>query len=451
MQKVILKTKIFSGILILLSVKIAVLALILARETSDIEIKIYGTLFGITAFLFMSINFYVFYLLQTINVMNAEINNINCFSSWIMLHKSILNNTDFWFSKYLLKCLIIIIFYYSLQFRYVAFAVPKIIIISLEYTILFVFFIISLFIGSIMQLYLLIQLMIMLVDFKEYSKNIVYIYHIKDSLQEEQSYKRKITLISIIFTLGSIGYYGLKLALYILIVKNNDIEINNKVYSIIVSILNVSCIMLSLQIFRELKIIYQRISNTSDVIIYNLNIHCFTGWFILIKSLIFSKKFRFWRIFIFILLYIQTIYGLIIFPYHQINNISIKQMYCLESYLYYDTAILVVLIFTQLIESFARIIHQVKKKNLEYQLEDHRACEQINYSKLQICQLQYQNKQMKLEQSKINLILKIQQKMHKKIMENVAFVLIKLLKGKECINQNVIPLMFSIITVYQYG
>ena len=56
-------------------------------------------------------------------------------------------------------------------------------------------------------------------------------------------------MIAIIFMLGSIGYYGIKLALYIMIAKNNE-ETNNKVFSIIVAILNVSCIILCSRIYR---------------------------------------------------------------------------------------------------------------------------------------------------------------------------------------------------------
>ncbi|CAD8115785.1 unnamed protein product [Paramecium sonneborni] len=371
MRKVILKTKIYSWILIILSGTVAILGCILAVQVDSLEVKIYGTLFVIAGFIFMSINFYIFYQLHTINLINAEINNFNCFSSWKVLYKSILNNSDLWISKYFFKCLIVILFHSTLSFvtrlKYsdVAFGFTSNISISI------VLFMISFILGFILQLYFVIQLITMLADFKEYIKEIVYLFHIKDSIQEEKLYKRAITKVAILFTLGSIGYYGLKLALYIMIAKNNE-EINIKVFSIIVSILNVSCIILGSKIYKQLKIIYLQIPDTQDFLIYNLNIQCFSGWFILVRSLILCKKFRFWRNLIFILLYIQTIYGLIKFPFYKIYDVTISEMYSLESYLYCDTAIIVALMFWQFVESFARVIHQVRRRFLTYQFENQR-------------------------------------------------------------------------------
>lgn len=62
----------------------------------------------------------------------------------------------------------------------------------------------------------------MLADFKEYAREIVFTFHLKESLQEEKLYKRGITLTAIIFTLASMAYYALKLALYVLIANNNE-------------------------------------------------------------------------------------------------------------------------------------------------------------------------------------------------------------------------------------
>ncbi|CAD8202851.1 unnamed protein product [Paramecium octaurelia] len=371
MRKVILKAKIYSCILIILSGTVAVLACILAGQVNDQEVKIYGTLYAIAALILMSINIYIFYQLQTINLINAEINNFNCLSSWKILHKSILNNSDLWFANYVLKCLIVIVFHSTMSFitrlKYsdVAFEFTQNMSISI------VLFILSFILGFVVQLLFVIQLITMLADFKEYAKEIVFTFHIKESLQEEKQYKRAITLVAIIFILGSCAYYALKLALYIMIAKNSD-EINTKVFSIIVSILSVSCIILCSRIYKQLKTIYKQIPDPHDVIIYNINIPCFTGWFILVRSLVFCKKFRFWRNLTFILLYIQSIYGLIKFPFYQIYDVTIDQMYSLESYLYCDTAILVALMFWQFIEQFARVIHQVKRRYLAYQFEDHR-------------------------------------------------------------------------------
>ncbi|CAD8083542.1 unnamed protein product [Paramecium primaurelia] len=371
MRKVILKTKIYSCILIILSGTVAVIACILAAQVDDQEVKIYGTLYTIAALIFMQINLYIFYQLHTINLINAEINNFNCLSSWKVLHKSILNNSDLWFSKYLLKCLIVIIFHSTLSFitrlKYsnVAFEFDQNMSISI------VLFVISFIFGFVVQIHFVIQLITMLADFKEYAKEIVFSFHIKESLQEEKIYKRAITSMAIIFVLVSIAYYTLKLVLYIMIIKNSE-ETNTKVFSIIVSILNVSCIILCTRIYKQLKIIYKQIPDTQDMIIYSINIPCFTGWFILVRSLVFCKKFRFWRNLTFVLLYIQTIYGLIKFPFYQIYDVTIYKMYSLESYLYCDTAILVGLMFWQFIEQFARVIHQVKRRYLAYQFEDHR-------------------------------------------------------------------------------
>ncbi|CAK60922.1 unnamed protein product (macronuclear) [Paramecium tetraurelia] len=369
LHKVILKTKIYSCILITFSGIIAMLACVLAGQVSDYEVKIYGTLYAITAFIFMAINIYVFYRLQTINLINAEINNSNCFSSWNVLYNSILNNSDLWFSKYVLKCLVVILFHSTLSF-----------ITRLKYhndtfeftqniSISIVLFIVMFILGFLLQFYLVMQLIQMLADFKDYSKEIVFTFHIKETLQEEKQYKSGITMIAMIFMLGSIAYYAIKLALYILIAKNNE-EINTKVFSIIVSILNVSCIILCASIYLQLKSIYHQIPDIQDVTIYSYNIPCFTGWFILVRSLVFSNKFRFWRNITFILLYIQTIYGLIKFPFYKIYDVTIEQMFSLESYLYCDTAIIVALMFWQFIEQFARVIHQVKRKYLAYQFED---------------------------------------------------------------------------------
>lgn len=55
-------------------------------------------------------------------------------------------------------------------------------------------------------------------------------------------------MIAIIFILCSVGYYGLKLAIFIIIAKNND-EINTKIFSILVSILSVSSIILCSRIY----------------------------------------------------------------------------------------------------------------------------------------------------------------------------------------------------------
>ncbi|CAD8174599.1 unnamed protein product [Paramecium pentaurelia] len=371
LQKVILKTKIYTWILIIFSGIVTLLACILAGSVNDQEVKIYGTLYIITALLLMGIHCYILYRLQTINLINAEINNYNCFQSWKVLHNSILNNSDLWFPKYVLKCLVIIIFHSTLSF-----------ITRLKYhndkfeftqniSISIVLFVIIFIFGFLLQFYLVIQLIKMLADFKDYSREIVFTFHIKESLQEEKLYKRGITMIAIIFMLGSIGYYGIKLALYIMIAKNNE-ETNNKIFSIIVAILNVSCIILCSRIYKQLKTIYKQIPDIQDVRIYSLNIPCFTGWFILVRSLVFCKKFRFWRNLTFILLYIQTIYGLIKFPFYQIYNVTIVQMYSLESYLYCDTAIIVALMFWQFIEQFARVVHQIKRKYFAYQLEDRR-------------------------------------------------------------------------------
>ncbi|CAK57473.1 unnamed protein product (macronuclear) [Paramecium tetraurelia] len=371
MRKVILKAKIYSCILIILSGTVAVLACILAGQVNDQEVKIYGTLYAMAALITMSINIYIFYQLQTINLINAEINNFNCLSSWKILHKSILNNSDLWFANYVLKCLIVIIFHSTMSFitrlkyRDVAFEFTQNMSISI------VLFILSFILGFVVQLLFVIQLITMLADFKEYAKETVFTFHIKESLQEEKQYKRGITLVAIIFILGSIAYYAVKLALYIMIAKNSE-EINTKVFSIIVSILSVSCMILCSRIYKQLKIIYKQIPDPQDVIIYNINIPCFTGWFILVRSLVFCKKFRFWRNLTFILLYIQSIYGLIKFPFYQIYGVTIDQMYSLDSYLYCDTAILVALMFWQFIEQFARVIHQVKRRYLAYQFEDHR-------------------------------------------------------------------------------
>lgn len=55
--------------------------------------------------------------------------------------------------------------------------------------------------------------------------------------------------MAIVFVLSSIAYYSIKLAFYIMISKNNE-EINTKVFSIVVSILNVSCIILCFKIYK---------------------------------------------------------------------------------------------------------------------------------------------------------------------------------------------------------